>query len=104
VLRGRSESGVVDVKLDDARVKRTFMVALMNYLATDPECGKLLPADLKKIRDRRTLERMKQRNLNWCEFHYRMMNRDFSASTARLAPDAFWRRFFGMLKANMPEK
>ena len=104
ILRGRSDSGIVDIKLEDDRVKRTFMVALMNYLATDPECGKLLPAKLKGVQDRRKLARLRQQNLRWCEFHFRLMNRDFSTATARLAPDAFWRRFFGMLKVNMPAK
>ena len=72
ILRGRSDSGIVEIKLEDDRVKRTFMVALMNYLATDPECGKLLPAKLKGVKDRRKLAQLRQQNLRWCEFHYRL--------------------------------
>ena len=103
VLRARSDSGIIDIKLDDPRVRHTFLTALANHLAGDPECGKLLPAKLNGIKNKQQLQKLRNRNVRWCDFHYRIMNRDFSPETAKLAPDDFWRRAFGVLKANAPK-
>ena len=102
VLRGRSDSGIIDIKLDDARVRQNFFSALTNYLATDPEFGKLLPAKTKGVKNKKQLDRLRMQNIRWCEFHFRVMNRDFSPETAKLAPNDFWRRSIVVLKKNVP--
>ena len=98
VLRCRTDSGVIDMKLDDPRARHTFFAALANYVASDPECSRLLPAKTKGVKNKQQLQKLRAQNIRWCEFHYRLMNRDFSPETAKLAPNDFWRRSFGELK------